>query len=84
MCSFISFLLQFFDKSLPGFLLAIIDIFQLYFSVNSLKTVYNTASNLKMIGEKYAWFAMTKVDTSAQQTIFVFIKDPNSLCNYII
>ncbi len=31
------------------------------FSGATLKTVYNTASNLKMFGEKFAWFALTKV-----------------------
>ncbi len=34
---------------------------QYIFSGATLKTVYNTASNLKMFGEKFAWFALTKV-----------------------
>jgi hypothetical protein len=41
------------------------------FSGATLKTVFNTASNLKMFGEKFAWFALTKVRKVKQQ-LFIF------------
>ncbi len=44
---------------------------QYIFSGATLKTVFNTASNLKMFGEKFAWFALTKV-RKVKESIFLF------------
>ncbi len=41
------------------------------FSGATLKTVFNTASNLKMFGEKFAWFALTKV-RKVKESFFKF------------